>query len=142
MGATVSQRDPFTGVWTFRAEQSKLSTPPRQRWVARIDVCGDGVQVREEIASADGSQTTLTVEARFDGQYYPFSGSPVADTIAYTRIDAYTISGIGKKEQHHFSRRNAHRRIGWKLHFERRDHPLRGIQPFLRDVTLRERESR
>jgi hypothetical protein len=93
----VSQQDPFTGTWTFRAERSKLSTPPPRRWTQQIHATSVDVRVNEEIVSADGRQTTLTVEARFDGQDYPVSGSPVADAIAYTRVDAYTISGIAKE---------------------------------------------
>jgi hypothetical protein len=53
--------------------------------------------VREEIIRSDGSQTVLTVQARFDSEEYPVIGSPAVDTIAYTLVDANHITGTGRK---------------------------------------------
>ena len=39
----------------------------------------------------------MHVQARFDGQDYEVAGSPIADKIAYTRINSHCISGIGRK---------------------------------------------
>jgi hypothetical protein len=39
----------------------------------------------------------VAVRARFDGQDDPVSGSPVPDTIAYTRVNTHTISGTAKR---------------------------------------------
>ena len=90
------QDDPFTGTWQFNAELSTLSTQSPQSWVQRI-VATPGVQVRENILRTDGSETVVSLRAKFDGRDYLVHGSPAADTIAYRRIDRNSISGTGKK---------------------------------------------
>ena len=39
----------------------------------------------------------VRVDARFDGQDYPVTGTPLADTVAYRRPDSRTLKGIVKK---------------------------------------------
>jgi hypothetical protein len=97
MRIRVGQSDPFTGLWIFSTERSNLSTPAPRGWMQQINATSAEVKVREEIIRSDGSQTVVTVQARFDGKDYPVSGSPAADTIAYTRVDANHIAGTGKK---------------------------------------------
>jgi hypothetical protein len=46
----------------------------------------------------DGSHTTVSVDVRFDGQHYVVSGSAIADPVSYTRQDARTITGAGRKQ--------------------------------------------
>jgi|SRR5579872_2991085 len=89
---------PFTGAWTFHSEWSKLTTLPPRSWIMRIEATSDAVNEREEIVSSDGVRTVVTIQARFDGKDYPVTGSPLADTIAYTRVDAHHILGIAKKD--------------------------------------------
>jgi hypothetical protein len=91
------QGDPFTGTWRFNAQLSKLSTPSPRSWVQEIIASPDEVEVHENIVRPDGSQTVVTVLARFDGREYPASGSHAADTIAYTRVDRNSILGTGRK---------------------------------------------
>ena len=68
----MSEKDPFTGKWEFRAERSTMNAPGVRSWVQWI-------------------------EARFDGKEYPVRGSSMVDAIAYTRLDRCNISGMGKK---------------------------------------------
>ena len=93
----LEQDDPFTGTWRFNAQLSKLSTPAPRSWVQEIIVSPDEVEVHENIVRPDGSQTVVTVLARFDGRECPVSGSNAADTIAYTRVDRNSIIGTGRK---------------------------------------------
>jgi hypothetical protein len=88
---------PFTGAWTFRSEWSKLTTSAPRSWIMQIEATSDAVSEREEIVSFDGARTVVTFQARFDGKDYPVTGSLLADTIAYTRVDAHHIYGIAKK---------------------------------------------
>ncbi|HKW99100.1 MAG TPA: hypothetical protein VJN43_15275 [Bryobacteraceae bacterium] len=92
-----SAPDPFTGIWIFDTVRSNLSTPAPRSWTQTIEIHGDDIQVREEIARHDGSQTIVAVRARFDGADYPVTGSPAADAIAYRRIGTHQIAGAGKK---------------------------------------------
>ena len=90
--------DPFPGTWRFNAELSKpLGAESPQSWVQRIVATPDEIQVCETIIRSDCSETVVSVRAKFDGKDYPVSGSPVADTISYTRTDRNSISGRGKK---------------------------------------------
>jgi hypothetical protein len=89
--------DPFTGIWRFDPRLSKLTTPSPRSWVQEILSNADEVEVRERIVRSDGSETVVSLRAKFDGKDHQVEGSPAADTIAYTRIDRNTISGTGKK---------------------------------------------
>jgi hypothetical protein len=93
----VEQPDSFTAAWRFNPQLSKLSTQPPRSWIQEILVNSHEVRVRETIVRADGSETLVSLRAKFDGNDYPVEGSPAADTIAYTRLDRNTISGTGKK---------------------------------------------
>ena len=93
----MSNRDPFTGSWVYRPDQSKATGPKLQRWVQWIDATSDDVSVREEVAVATGQRAHVTLQAKFDGKDYPVTGSSLADTIAYTRASRREIAGTGKK---------------------------------------------
>ena len=45
----------------------------------------------------DGAEMLVTPEATFDGKEYAVHGSPVGDTIAHTRVDSHSISGMESK---------------------------------------------
>lgn len=92
------QIDAFSGTWRFDPLRSKLSTPAPQHWIQQITVKSNGISVREEIARAGGPPMVVSVQARFDGKDYPVSGSPAADSIAYTRLSEREIAGTGKKD--------------------------------------------
>jgi hypothetical protein len=83
--------DPFTGAWRFNPQLSKVSTQSPRSWIQEILVNSDNVHVRETIVKADGSETVVSLRAKFDGEDYPVEGSPGTDTIAYTRVDRNII---------------------------------------------------
>jgi len=74
-----------------------MCTPAPHSWIQEISAGPDEVAIREEIVRPNGTELVLRVLARFDGADYPVEGSQAVDTIAYTRTDRHTISGIGKK---------------------------------------------
>ena len=89
--------DPFTGIWTFNPERSRLSSPPPRAWTQQIAATPATIEVRETIVRADGSTTELSVSARFDGAAYAVAGSAAVDNIACTRPQSSRIRGTGKK---------------------------------------------
>jgi hypothetical protein len=91
------QTDAFSGTWRFDPHRSKFSTPPPQSWIQQITISGNEISVREEIVRAGGPPMTVSVHAQFDGKDYPVSGSPGADSIAYSRVSEREIVGTGKK---------------------------------------------
>ena len=86
-----------TGRWRFNAQISRLSTPTPQNWLQKVIATAEAISVREEIMRPDGSMTVLSLRAKFDGMDYRVKGSPVVETIAYTRSNQLTIVGTGKK---------------------------------------------
>lgn len=95
--AMIEQGEPFTGKWRFNAQRSNLSTPLPQTWVQEIVATRDEIVVHENIVRSNGAKSEVRVWARFDGSDYPVSGLPIADSIAYARVDSHSISGTGKK---------------------------------------------
>lgn len=98
MRSMIEQPDPFTGAWRFTPQLSKLSTQSPRSWIQEILVNSDEIRVREIIVKADGSETVVSLRAKFDGKDHRVEGSSAADTIAYTRVDRNTINGTGKKD--------------------------------------------
>jgi len=88
--------DAFDGLWEFSPEASRLASPSPHEWTQHITIAGDDVRVIEDIVFADGKHATVTVKARLDGSDYPVDGSPVADAIAYTRINARCVTAAAK----------------------------------------------
>jgi len=97
LGLMTEEFELFRGVWGFNPQLSKLSTPSPRSWILEILADSDGIRVQETIVGTDGSETVISVAAKFDGNDYPVEGSPAADTIAYTRLDRKTIRATGKK---------------------------------------------
>jgi len=89
--------DPFTGTWQLNIAQSKLPWPAPQRMITVIVSDFEEISVREETLDDDGQAHTITLKARFDAKDYPVTGSPVADAVAYERVDPRTIKGTIKQ---------------------------------------------
>jgi hypothetical protein len=94
---TTSTQDPFTGTWVFSRARSALSTPAPQSWILAIKASASDVLHFEKIISSDGSELTVVLHARFDGQDHAVRGSPLMDTVACTRLDRHVIASNGKK---------------------------------------------
>jgi hypothetical protein len=89
--------DPFDGVWVFTAVGSTLSTPAPVFWTHTIRIAGNRIRVREHMVRANAPEVNVTIEAAFDGADYPVTGSFAVGTMAYSRRDPHTITGIGRK---------------------------------------------
>jgi hypothetical protein len=90
-------QEPFSGKWRFNPGLSQLSTPLPRTWMQSIVATREEIVVRENIVRSDGSQTEVRCWARFDGTDYPISGLPIADFMAYKRVDSHNLSGMGKR---------------------------------------------
>lgn len=89
--------DPFSGTWKLNPAKSKLPPPVPRSLVSHIEADATGVRVHEQIVNDKGQRETVTVDARFDGKDYPVKGSPLADAVAYQRVDSHTLKGTSKK---------------------------------------------
>jgi len=77
--------------------KSRLPWSAPQSNVTCIDADSLCLHVREQIVDDKGQESSVTLEAKFDGNDYPVIGSPFVDAVSYRRRDQHTISGYIKK---------------------------------------------
>ena len=94
----MTEEDPFTGTWVYLPEKSSSTGPKLQRWILYIEATSEDIHVREEVVVAAGRHANVSLEAKFDGNDYPVTGSSLCETIAYTRPSRRKIAGTGKKK--------------------------------------------
>src|SRR5512136_2806139 len=90
-------QDPFSGEWSLNLAKSKLPPPLPKSQIVRVDADASRIRITEEVITDTGEHMFISVDAGFDGKDYPVKGSPVADSVAYRRVDRHTIKGVGKK---------------------------------------------
>jgi hypothetical protein len=87
----------FTGHWTLNHAASRFTMPAPMEWTQAIEVTAGGLRAYERIVAANGAVSEHAVDARFDGADYDVHGSPLVDTVAYTRPGPGQIDGIARK---------------------------------------------
>jgi len=94
-----AQADPVLGTWKLNLAKSKYeSGPPPKSEVRTYEPAGtNGVRATFRRIDSAGKAVTITYTALYDGKDYAYAGSPDADTISLTRIDARTIGTTLKK---------------------------------------------
>src|SRR5580704_5922289 len=89
--AAAAAADPTDGTWTLNVAKSKFNPGPApQSHTRSYATTADGVALTFSEVGADGTKTSGQSNYKYDGKDYPITGSPNFDTIAVTRIDAYT----------------------------------------------------
>jgi hypothetical protein len=88
--------DPLMGTWKLNPSKSKLS-PWQKNKIRKHEPVPGGIKITtyDESGKADGPGYIV----KFDGTYYPASGSQAMtpDTVALKRLDLYTLEGSSKK---------------------------------------------
>lgn len=89
--------DPMMGTWKLNVSKSQLGSPvPKSIIRKHIQVPG-GVKVVQDRVDAEGKASTGEFTVMFDGKDYPITGDPFVDRLSLKRVDAYTVDGIGRK---------------------------------------------
>ena len=100
-GVVLAQTNPIIGTWNMNAEKSKSSPGPAPKSLTiTMEAVGDGVKSTSQATSADGTSTSWSYTANYDGKDNPTTGTGVpggADTIALKRISANRTEAILKK---------------------------------------------
>lgn len=86
----------FTGTWKLNLAASDIP-PVTKSQVLTIATDGVNVTMREELINDKDERLVIAVQGKFDGNDYPVTGTPFADTVSYRLLDAHTIEGIAKK---------------------------------------------
>ncbi len=95
--SSTDERDPFTGIWKLNLSKSKLAARQPRSQTGHIAVDGPTIRIREDVVNEDGTELQITVDAKLDGTFYPVTGTPMADSVAYLRVDRHTITGKAMK---------------------------------------------
>lgn len=99
MVSAAAAADPTDGSWTLNLTKSKYSPGPApQSHTRTYATTAQGVALSFSGVAADGSKMSGQSNYKYDGKDYPITGSPDYDTIAVTRIDAYTAKSVQKKD--------------------------------------------
>jgi hypothetical protein len=98
MVSAATGADPTDGTWTLNVAKSKFSPGPApQSHTRSYATTSQGVALTYSVVSADGTKTSGQSNYKYDGKDYPITGSPDFDTLAVTRIDAFTAKSVQKK---------------------------------------------
>jgi hypothetical protein len=92
--------DPNLGTWELNLATSRFDPgPPPLRATEVIEPWDtDGVKMTLTLVVVDGTRFVGVVHAHYDGKDSPIANFPIADTIAYSRVDADTLAYTVKKD--------------------------------------------
>ena len=95
----VAAADQQSGTWKMDPAKSKYDPGPAMKSITvKIESDGDNIKLSSDGIDAAGNPTHVEFTAKYDGQDYPITGVPNADTIALKRIDASTTESTSKKD--------------------------------------------
>jgi hypothetical protein len=94
-----AQVNTTVGTWKLNVAKSKYSPGPPPKSEMRIyePFGDDGIKATFNRVDAAGNKVTISYSAMYDGKDYKYTGSPDADTIALTKVDANTVAATLKK---------------------------------------------
>lgn len=86
------------GTWELNVSKSSMTPGPLPKSQTRVyQVTGEQEKSVQKGIGADGKPTLVEFTVTYDGKDYPYTGSPMWDTLAVTRVDDHTASFIQKK---------------------------------------------
>src|SRR3989442_4143980 len=93
----LAAESPFNGTWKLNVSKSKMSPPAPQSETVHVDADDNSIRLTDDLTDDKGQPMKIGYEAKFDGNDYPMTGNPDADSISFQRIDANTLKGTAKK---------------------------------------------
>ena len=92
-----SAPDPAIGIWKLSVPLSSFTLGLKDS-VIRVEAWNDGLKVSAEIIDAAGNKTHPQISYKCDGNDYPLTGFPQADSISTTRINERKSESVLKKD--------------------------------------------
>ncbi len=90
--------DASLGTWKLNVAKSKFTPGPAPKSATvTYEAVGDAVKRSGDIISADGKKSSPAYTAKFDGKYYPATGSDLYDELALKRIDDHNAEATMRK---------------------------------------------
>ncbi len=97
-GSMSQPADIVAGTWALNVSKSKMTPGPLPKSQTRTyEVTGKHMKSVQKGIDAEGKPTLVQFSANYDGKDYPYTGSPLWDTIAIRWVDDYTASFVQKK---------------------------------------------
>src|SRR5262245_52226692 len=97
--AKESMPDLAIGIWKLDIDKSSFALGPAPKAsVMKIELWEDGLKVGTDTIDPQGNRIYMEAAYKFDGKDYPLTGSPVADTIAATRISYCKTEYVWRKQ--------------------------------------------
>ncbi len=91
--------DPVVGTWTLNVAKSKFSPGPAPKSSIRTYVqTAQGLSMTVKGLNADGSPISIQTTFQYDGKDYPYSGSPIFDSLSLKRVNGTTVKSVLKKD--------------------------------------------
>ena len=91
--------DPAIGVWKLNVPLSSFTLGPALKdSVIRVEAWNDGLKVSAETIDVHGNMTHPRIAYKCDGNDYPLTGFPLADSISTTRINKRRSESVLKKD--------------------------------------------
>lgn len=81
---------PFSGTWKFNPSKGHNIPPIPKSDVAKIQADAETFKFNDDTVDADGKETTVSYEAKYDGRDYPIVGNPGA-TVSLQRISDHEL---------------------------------------------------
>jgi hypothetical protein len=98
VGATLCfAADPYLGTWKLNEARSTLSPGLPKNLTVVDEAVGDSVKVTVDGVDGQGKPTHSEWTGKFDGEDYPVTGDPRADTRSVKKIDDRTLELTVKK---------------------------------------------
>ena len=96
--AVLMAADVRVGTWKYDAAKSKFDPGPAYKSrTVKIEAAGEGIKVAVDGVGADGKAQSYSYTVNYDGKDYPVTGNPLADSVAYKKVDDNTLEGTNKK---------------------------------------------
>jgi hypothetical protein len=90
--------DPLAGTWELNLGKSKFSPgPPPKSETRTYEVTGQQEKMIAKGMNAEGKPTLFEFTTTRDGKDYPYTGSPMIDTVSLTTVDTLTVTFVTKK---------------------------------------------
>ena len=86
------------GTWKLNEAKSKIPAGANKNHTVVYEAAGDSIKIIVDGTDAAGNAAHNEWTGKFDGQDYPLSGDPSADSRAYRRVGARTLAMTIKKD--------------------------------------------
>jgi hypothetical protein len=92
--------DMLSGNWKLNLAKSKYDPgpPPKGPNTTKIEAIKGGLKFTVDNVNAEGKPSHYEFSGQFDGKDNPVKGDPNRDTVAFRKIDDYTLELTNKKD--------------------------------------------